>query len=66
MRRPPERPLDTLPTLKLKLGVVILAAVAVTVFVFFLGVHIGVWPSVAGIIAGLRSRSSSSASSRGA
>ena len=52
MKRPPERPLDTLPTLKLKLSVVILAAVAVTVVVFFLGVHIGVWPSVAGIIAG--------------
>ena len=52
VKRPPERPLDPLPTLKLKLSVVILAAVAVTVVVFYLGVHIGVWPSVAGVIAG--------------
>ena len=33
-----ERPLDPLPTLKLKLGVVILAAVAVTVVVFWAGI----------------------------
>jgi signal transduction histidine kinase len=52
MRRPPERPLDPLPTLKLKLSVVILAAVAVTVIVFWAGVRIGVWPSVCGIVAG--------------
>jgi signal transduction histidine kinase len=52
VRRPPERPLDTLPTLKLKLSVVILAAVAVTVIVFWVGVHIGVWPSLSGVIAG--------------
>jgi signal transduction histidine kinase len=50
--RPPERPLDPLPTLKLKLSVVILAAVAVTVIVFFVGIKVGIWPSVAGIIAG--------------
>jgi signal transduction histidine kinase len=50
---PPERPLDPLPTLKLKLAVVILAAVAVTVIVFYIGVHEGVWPSVAGVFAGL-------------
>jgi signal transduction histidine kinase len=49
---PPERPLDPLPTLKLKLAVVILAAVAVTVIVFYIGVHIGLWPSIAGVIAG--------------
>ena len=52
MRRPPERPLDPLPTLKLKLSVVILAAVAVTVVVFWAGVRIGVWPSVSGVVAG--------------
>ncbi|MGH8976991.1 MAG: histidine kinase dimerization/phospho-acceptor domain-containing protein, partial [Acidimicrobiia bacterium] len=52
MRRPPERPLDPLPTLKLKLSVVILAAVAVTVVVFWAGVRIGIWPSVCGVIAG--------------
>ena len=36
----------TLPSLKLKLGFVIAAAVAVTVFVFWVGVQLGVWPSV--------------------
>ena len=35
--RTPERPLDPLPTLKLKISVIILAAVAVTVGVFFVG-----------------------------
>jgi signal transduction histidine kinase len=55
LRRPhaPERPLDPLPTLKLKLSVIILAAVAVTVIVFYVGVHAGLWPSVAGVLAGL-------------
>ncbi len=51
--RPPERPLDPLPTLKLKLSVVILAAVAVTVVVFFIGIKVGLWPSVAGVLAGI-------------
>jgi signal transduction histidine kinase len=51
-RRPPDRPLDPLPTLKLKLSVVILAAVAVTVVVFYIGVHLGLWPGVSGIVAG--------------
>lgn len=51
-KRPPERPLDPLPTLKLKLSVVILAAVAVTVVVFYIGVHLGLWPGVAGLISG--------------
>jgi signal transduction histidine kinase len=52
IRRPPDRPLDQLPTLKLKLGSVIAAAVAVTVIVFWAGVHLGLWPSVSGVIAG--------------
>ncbi len=47
--RTPERPLDPLPTL----SVIILAAVAVTVGVFFIGLKIGLWPSLAGIISGL-------------
>jgi signal transduction histidine kinase len=47
------RPLDVIPSLKLKLGVVIAAAVAVTVFVFWLGVTIGLWPSISGVIAAL-------------
>lgn len=50
--RPPERPLDQLPTLKLKLSVVIFAAVAVTVVVFWAGVRLGMWPSVSGTVAG--------------
>jgi signal transduction histidine kinase len=45
-------PLDDVPSIKLKLGFVIAAAVAVTVFVFWVGVKIGVWPSVSGVIAG--------------
>ncbi len=52
VKGPPERPLDSLPTLKLKLGVVILAAVAVTVVVFWALVRLGVWPSVSGVISG--------------
>jgi signal transduction histidine kinase len=47
------RPLDPLPSIKLKLGFVIAAAVAVTIFVFWVGVKIGVWPSVSGVLAGL-------------
>ncbi|MFN8035334.1 MAG: ATP-binding protein [Acidimicrobiia bacterium] len=45
------RPLDQLPSLKIKLGAVIFAAVSVTVMVFWLGTKIGIWPSVSGIIA---------------
>ncbi|HEX9504809.1 MAG TPA: ATP-binding protein [Acidimicrobiia bacterium] len=45
-------PLDDIPSIKLKLGFVIAAAVAVTVFVFWVGIKIGVWPSVSGVIAG--------------
>jgi signal transduction histidine kinase len=48
----PERPLDPLPTLKLKLSVVILAAVAVTVIVFWACLKVGLWPSMAGVLAG--------------
>ena len=51
--RTPERPLDPLPTLKLKISVIILAAVAVTVGVFFVGLKAGLWPSVAGVLSGL-------------
>jgi signal transduction histidine kinase len=49
--RPPDRPLEWLPTLKLKASVVILAAVAITVIVFWAGVKIGLYPSVSGVIA---------------
>ncbi len=44
-------PLDDFPSIKLKLGFVIAAAVAVTVFVFWVGLKIGLWPSVSGVIA---------------
>jgi signal transduction histidine kinase len=46
-----QHPLDDVPSIKLKLGFVIAAAVAVTVFVFWVGLKIGLWPSVSGIIA---------------
>jgi signal transduction histidine kinase len=45
-------PLDDVPSIKLKLGFVIAVAVAVTVFVFWVGIKLGLWPSVSGIIAG--------------
>jgi signal transduction histidine kinase len=44
-------PLDDVPSIKLKLGFVIAVAVAVTVFVFWVGIKLGLWPSVSGIIA---------------
>ena len=46
------RPLDSFPTIKLKLGFLLAAAVAATIFVFWLGIKIGIWPSASGIIAG--------------
>ena len=49
----PRRPLDVVPSIKLKLGFVIAAAVAVTVFVFWIGVTIGLWPSISGVLAGI-------------
>jgi signal transduction histidine kinase len=47
------RPLAPIASIKLKLGFIIAVAVAVTVFVFWLGIKIGIWPSVSGIIAAL-------------
>lgn len=44
-------PLDDVPSIKLKLGFVICAAVAVTVFVFWVGIKVGLWPSISGIVA---------------
>jgi len=46
------RPLDPLPSIKLKLGFLIAAAVAVTIFVFWVGIHLGLWPSLSGVLAG--------------
>jgi len=48
----PRRPLNAFPSIKLKLGFVIAAAVAATVFVFWLGLKVGIWPSGSGILAG--------------
>jgi signal transduction histidine kinase len=45
------RPLETVPSIKIKLGVVIFAAVVVTVVVFWACIKAGVWPSISGIIA---------------
>lgn len=47
------RPLDPLPSIKLKLGFIIAAAVAVTIFVFWGSIKLGFWPSVSGVVAGL-------------
>ena len=47
------RPLDPIPSIKLKLGFVIAAAVGATVFVFWVGLHLGLWPSVSGILAAI-------------
>ena len=47
------RPLDPLPTIKLKLAALLAVAVAVTIFVFWVGIKIGIWPSVSGMLAGL-------------
>lgn len=45
-------PLDPLPSIKLKLAALLAAAVAVTIFVFWVGIKIGIWPSVSGVLAG--------------
>jgi len=47
------RPLSPLPSIKLKLALVITAAVGATVFVFWVGIRLGAWPSVAGVLAAL-------------
>ena len=49
----PERPLDPVPTLKFKFATLLLAAVGVTVVVFWAGVRLGVWPGLSGTVAAL-------------
>jgi len=46
------RPLDSLPSIKIKLGIVIVAAVAVTTAVVAVAVHLGVPLILGGVIAG--------------
>jgi signal transduction histidine kinase len=54
VKRVPERPLDPLPSIKIKLSALIVGAVGVTVFVFWFGVRIiGLWPSISGIFAAI-------------
>ena len=52
MRPLPRRPLDGLPSIKWKLGTVIVAAVVVTVLVVYAGTKAGVWPAASGLAAG--------------
>ena len=48
----PDRPLDAVTSIKVKLATLIVGAVSVTVFVFWFGIRIlHLWPSLAGIIA---------------
>jgi signal transduction histidine kinase len=54
MRHLPARPLDPLPSIKVKLSALIAGAVGITVLVFWVGVrHLGLWPSIAGVVAAL-------------
>ncbi len=49
----PMHPLAPLPSIKLKIGTIILAAVGVTIVVFWAATKLGLWPSVSGILAGI-------------
>ena len=52
MKHMPDRPLDPLPSIKIKLSALIVGAVSVTVFVFWFAFRVlGLWPSVSGIAA---------------
>ena len=52
MRHLPDRPLDPLPSIKIKLSALIVGAVGVTVFVFWFGVRVlGLWASTSGVAA---------------
>lgn len=47
------RPLRRAASIKVRLGALVVFAVALTVAIFFAGVHFGYWPSVSGVIAAL-------------
>jgi signal transduction histidine kinase len=50
----PDRPLDQVTSIKVKLAGLIVGAVGITVFVFWFMVRIlGIWPSVSGVVAGV-------------
>ena len=46
-------PLNRFTSIKMKLGALVVGAVVITVFLTFLGVKIGVWPSISGVVSGL-------------
>ncbi|HZJ26511.1 MAG TPA: ATP-binding protein [Acidimicrobiia bacterium] len=46
------RPLSRFSSIKLRIGALVIVAIAVTVAVFYVGVHSGFWPSVSGVVAG--------------
>ncbi len=46
-------PLEGVKSLKVKLVIIIGAAVGVTIFVFWSGIKLGLWPGIAGVISGL-------------
>lgn len=52
LRTVPERPLDPMPTLKFKFATLLMAAVSVTIIVFWGGTKLGLWPSASAVLAG--------------
>lgn len=46
------RPLSRFSSIKLRIGALVVVAIAVTVVVFYAGVRFGIWPSVSGVVAG--------------
>ena len=47
------RPLSRFSSIKLRIGALVVVAIAVTVVVFYAGIHFGFWPSISGVVAGL-------------
>jgi signal transduction histidine kinase len=45
------RPLSRFSSIKLRIGALVVVAIAVTVVVFFAGIHFGFWPSISGVVA---------------
>jgi signal transduction histidine kinase len=45
------RPINRFASIKMRLGFLVVAAIGITVVVFFLGVKVGYWPSASGVIA---------------
>jgi signal transduction histidine kinase len=47
------QPLNRFSSIKLRIGALVVVAIAVTVVVFYTGIYFGFWPSISGVIAGL-------------